>query len=258
MADTTELKAARWAATLPIAGGPKSNDLEAVVKLILGTPLATVITRGLGLNEVGQFATEEIWIRGSVAGTVGLRIQDTGASGEDFLVMADTTHLYIYVNTGTEGTPTWTHRGFVPISLICRVYRNTAMIVDTTLTAITWEGVKLEEESTMWAAGAPTRLVAPVTGWYRLDASAYEDAGAEILDSLVHMQIKENGSSTKYASSATQYVDHSAAEPGCSINTWWEGQLTAADYLEVLMYTNNVSDIAMASFRANLELKRLL
>lgn len=175
MGASNQLLAARWNNAMPVSGGPDINNLEACLKLITSIPFATTITVGLGLDEECRF-TDPIRSRGtSGPGVTGYRLRDT-TSGKEWLIQNANGQLYLYNNTGSEGTPTWEFQGRLPIQCLCHMERSGGASYDSGGTKVTWTSTILRDITSMWASGNPTRIVAPFDGYYRLAAYCNSNA----------------------------------------------------------------------------------
>ena len=251
MGASDQLLAARWNSGLPVSGGPDINNLEAVVKLITGIPLASAITVGLGLNAKCQF-TSPIRSRGAnPPGTTGFRFNDT-TTGIEYLVQNIAGALSIYDNTGSEDSPTWDLLGRVPIQCICHVTESDIHTVGSGGYAVQWEAVAHEDIADMWASGAPTRVIAPHTGYYRITAAAYQPA--QTFTGWLFSGFTLNGAaSVMNGSEMTKYVVCTGSTPGPSFNNVWYGTLVADDYIEYELAAQ--SNISIGEF--NLIMERL-
>lgn len=236
-----ELKAARWTSALPVSGGPGLNDLEAVIQLITDITVATQITGTLGLNEKCAF-TDPIRSRGAnTPGTVGLRLRDTTTSLE-WLIQNIAGNLKFYNNTGTEDSPSWQFQGQIPLQCICHVEELDAHTVGSSGYTVSWDGVVVEDISTMWAAGAPTRIVIPFSGYYRVLAYAYTNANPTFTG-WTWCGIKLNGGASAItASNRTAYHVTTGTSPSPSWQTEIYSSFSASDYLEfVLAAQSNIT-----------------
>jgi len=249
MGASDQLLAARWNSGMPVSGGPDINNLEAVVKLITSIPLATAITVGLGLNEKCQF-TSPIRSRGNnPPGTTGFRFRDTTTSLE-WLVQNIAGELRLYYNTGSEDTPVWELHGQLPVQCICHVREEDAHTVGAAGYTVSWDGPAREDISTMWAGGAPTRVVIPFTGYYRITGMAYQ--AAQTITGWLFSGFTKNGAASVMAGSEmTKHVICSGATPGPSWLNNWYGYLLEDDYIEYAVAAQ--SNVTVADFQMIVE-----
>lgn len=233
MGATDQLLAARWNSGLPVSGGPDVNGLEAVVKLITGIPLATTISVGLGLNEKCQF-TSPVRARGtSGAGSNGYRLRDT-TNSKEWLIQNVNGANNVYFNTGTEDSPTWQYQGQLPVQCIAHVNRATgdgASSVTAAGYTVSWVRVIREDISTMWSSGAPTRVVIPFAGYYRVNCHAFVPGVINTMTGWLYNVLKVNGS-TIYPSGQRSYAVLGAGLPDASWINTWHAYFSASDYIE--------------------------
>lgn len=95
-------------------------------------------------------------------------------------------------------------------------------------TAIQWDGTLVEDESTMWDAGTPSRVVAPRRGLYRISASILW-AGDAAASGYRRVEIRVNGSTRRRIDRSIVGTDVELME------VTLERVLAKGDYVEILV-----------------------
>lgn len=90
----------------------------------------------------------------------------------------------------------------------------------------TWSASQETTANQMWSGGNPTRITAPLTGFYRLAVSVYNVGGSSY--STDNHTVRKNGSTTIHTASAD---NSGSGDLNADLGVI---ALTAADYLEVL------------------------
>lgn len=233
MGVSDELLAARWNDGLPVSGGPGLNDLEAAVKLITGIPFSSTITLGLGLTAKCEFAAP-IRARGSsTVANYGIRLRDT-TNSKEWLVQNIDGAITLYYNTGTEASPTWQFQGQVPIQCICHVNRATAdgsSSVGAAGYTVSWARTIREDISSMWAIGAPTRVIIPFAGYYRVSCHGFVSSVLNTMTGWLYNVLYVNGSVVSTSGQRSHAVLGTGKPDASWINTW-HANFSASDYIE--------------------------
>ena len=244
MSDTNELYSARWNSGLAVSGGPGINDLEAVLKLITGIPLSTVISGGLGLNEECKF-TQPVFSKGtSTPGQHGFRLRDTGNT-DDTLVAQVGDWLNFYYNTGSEGTPTWVLKHSINMATgaasVRAVTSGGASITNNLGTSITFTST-IHDIGDLWSAGAPTRLTVPYGGVYavrglaKFSANSSGDRGIFVFQNGSGQHETFNDVPALNGGTATQHIQ-----------TSFQKELAANDYLELYVIQDSGSTLTLGT-----------
>lgn len=136
----------------------------------------------------------------------------------------DTTLGKLQRDTGS----TWEDVEHVPLGAI--VKRAAAQTVsDGATVAISWD-TETKDENGFYAAGNPTRITIPKTGWYVM--TAYVD-WANDPDGVRHAQFKINNTTWGFAQSTSVMSNQDGR-----LNPAQVAYLTAADYVELFVYHN--------------------
>lgn len=121
------------------------------------------------------------------------------------------------------------------------VYRSTSQsIPNNTGTAISFD-TETRDDNACYDSGNPTRLVAPVTGWYIIGTHvtfATAASGKRVVD------VRLNG--VTYA--ASQYADSDNEAADINVNVVY--YMTAAEYAEVTVYQNSGASLNATAAKA--------
>jgi hypothetical protein len=111
-----------------------------------------------------------------------------------------------------------------------RVARTTNQsIANATVTAITFDAERYDTAN-LWVVGQPTRLTAPMAGWYAIGAHANHDANAVGIRSLF---LRLNGATFI---GAWEVNAGAAAGRGTAMSVDTVYQLAASDYVEAIVF----------------------
>jgi hypothetical protein len=113
-------------------------------------------------------------------------------------------------------------------------------ILNVTTTAISWDNPPTRDDNNYWASGHPTRLTAPIAGWYTI--SCHSKWSANVTGKRV-MDIRINGS--------TYYASHSGiptpgSGDGPDVATCMTVYLNAADYAECTVFQDSGGSLTVS------------